>query len=395
MGFDAIWVTPIIKNLEGGYHGYWATDLYSLNENFGTDQDFKDLVSALHERNMWIMVDVVGNHMGPVGQDYSGVNPFNQPEHYHDYCIIEGDDFQNNQDRVENCRLADLPDLKQENNFVRTTLLTWIHDFVSKHDLDGLRVDTIPEVPKWFWDQFQKSAGVYAVGEVFDGRLDYVSDYQNHIDGLLNYPLRFAMLDVWRGGQGFYRLKDQIDAGKGAFKDYNALGVFVDNHDNARYLNGNSDHKGLEAATIFSMFSEGIPIVYYGTEQYFGGGNDPANREPLWNNFDKSSNLYKMLKASNDVRKSHQVWSGKYVERYIDDHFLAFSRNDVLICLTNTDNFGSKFVSSLPFDEGETVCNIFDSSDCQTVQGGINVDLSGYLTKVYVKKSSLSNFVTE
>ena len=37
MGFDAIWVSPIVKNTPGGYHGYWAADLYSLNEEFGSE----------------------------------------------------------------------------------------------------------------------------------------------------------------------------------------------------------------------------------------------------------------------------------------------------------------------------------------------------------------------
>jgi alpha-amylase len=31
MGFDAIWISPIIKNRDGGYHGYWGTNLYDLN----------------------------------------------------------------------------------------------------------------------------------------------------------------------------------------------------------------------------------------------------------------------------------------------------------------------------------------------------------------------------
>ncbi len=34
------------------------------------------------------MVDVVANHVGPVGTDYSQITPFNLPEHYHDYCEI-------------------------------------------------------------------------------------------------------------------------------------------------------------------------------------------------------------------------------------------------------------------------------------------------------------------
>eukprot|EP00343_Euplotes_focardii_P008497 CAMPEP_0205822688 /NCGR_PEP_ID=MMETSP0206-20130828/13615_1 /ASSEMBLY_ACC=CAM_ASM_000279 /TAXON_ID=36767 /ORGANISM="Euplotes focardii, Strain TN1" /LENGTH=394 /DNA_ID=CAMNT_0053119183 /DNA_START=225 /DNA_END=1409 /DNA_ORIENTATION=+ len=388
MGFDAVWVSPIIKNLDGGYHGYWATDLYSLNENFGTEQDFKDLISELHKRNMWIMVGVVANHMGPVGQDYSGINPFNQPEHYHDYCIINAEDFGNDQWRVENCRLADLPDLKQENKYVRKTLLSWISNLVKKYNIDGLRIDTIPHMPKDFWKEFQNAAGVYTVGEAFDGRLDFVADYQNYIDALLNYPLRYAINDVWKYDGKFERLQQQMNANRNAFKDVDALGVFVDNHDNARFLHGIANRNSLEAATIFGIFAEGIPIVYYGTEQYYGGGDDPKNREQLWTNFDTSSNLYTMLKEAISVRKSHQTWGHKYVERYIDDHFLAFSRNDVLIALTNTGNPGTKLVTYHPFNEGDVVCNIFDG-ECQTVNNGVTINLDGYLTKVYVKQDSL------
>jgi len=70
MGFDAIWVSPVIKNTKNGYHGYWAEDLYALNEYYGTEQDFKDLITEMHWWDMWIMVDIVANHVGPVGTDY-------------------------------------------------------------------------------------------------------------------------------------------------------------------------------------------------------------------------------------------------------------------------------------------------------------------------------------
>jgi alpha-amylase len=389
MGFDAIWVTPIVKNMDGGYHGYWATDLYSLNENFGTEQDFKDLVSALHKRGMWIMVDVVANHMAPIGEDYSQINPFNKAEHYHDRCQISDDDFRtHNQDHIENCRLADLPDLNQGNDYVRQTLLQWIHDLIDKYDIDGIRIDTIPEVPKWFWSQFQEAAGVYAVGEVFDGDVGYVSDYQNHIDALLNYPLRYAIYNVWHYGNNFYALKNSLEANKGSFKDVNALGVFVDNHDNARFLFQNTNVAGFKSALIFGLFTEGIPIVYYGSEQAYGGGNDPLNREQLWTNMNTKSEIYQMIKAAIQTRKDHQVWTQPAIERYIDDDFYAFSRGDVLVALTRTDGDIYRSVTYLPFQEGDTVCNIFNSADCSTVSGGaLNVDLSGYQVKVYVKKS--------
>jgi alpha-amylase len=70
MGFDAIWISPIIENRDGGYHGYWGRNLYELNKNFGSEQDFVDFVNACHSRGIWVMVDVVGNHMGNLDQNY-------------------------------------------------------------------------------------------------------------------------------------------------------------------------------------------------------------------------------------------------------------------------------------------------------------------------------------
>ena len=110
MGFDAIWISPVVKNTEGSYHGYHLTDLYQINEHFGTADELKQLVTEAHKKGIWVMVDVVANHVGPVGTDYSKINPFNSAEHYHDVCQIT--DW-NNQEMVENCRLCDLPDLKQ------------------------------------------------------------------------------------------------------------------------------------------------------------------------------------------------------------------------------------------------------------------------------------------
>ena len=91
------------------------------------------------------MVDVVANHAGPVGTELGRINPFNRAEHYHDWCEINN---WNNQWEVENCRLCGLPDLNQDNNLVTQKLLEWINDLVKKYNLDGMRIDTIMEVPK-------------------------------------------------------------------------------------------------------------------------------------------------------------------------------------------------------------------------------------------------------
>jgi Glycosidases len=104
MGFTAVQISPINKNLNQttiygqAFHGYWPQNLYELNEHFGSESDFKNLVSELHKRDMYILVDVVANEMAyDIGAgnmtsstpiDYSVFYPFNKEEDYTSYCPI-------------------------------------------------------------------------------------------------------------------------------------------------------------------------------------------------------------------------------------------------------------------------------------------------------------------
>ena len=73
----------------------------------------------------------------------------------------------------------------------------------------------------------------------------------------------------------------------------------MDNHDNARFLNVQSDYQLYKNALVYTLYSTGIPIVYYGTEQGFNGGTDPNNREPLWpTNYNNSTELYQVIQFS-------------------------------------------------------------------------------------------------
>ena len=151
LGFDAIWISPVVDNSNGGYHGYWARNWEKINSHFGDEAALQSLVNKAHAMGMWVMVDVVANHVAPVEHDYSQIYPFNRPEHYHADCDIVNWGDQN---QVENCRLARLPDLSQENAYVRQYLKDWIRNLVTKYGFDGIRIDTIPEVPKSFWREF-------------------------------------------------------------------------------------------------------------------------------------------------------------------------------------------------------------------------------------------------
>ena len=226
MGFDAIWISPIVKNAEGSYHSYHTTDFYGLNEHFGNEQDMHNLVNECHKRNILVMLDVVANHVALVGNDFSKINPFNSPEHYHEPCTIT--DW-SNYVMVENCRLADLPDLKHENNYVSDELLRWIKYMVTKYNLDGLRVDTVPEVPKWFWKKFNKECGVFQIGEVFNGNVEYVHSYQGPLTSTFNYPLYFDIGDGFRDSN-LEKLNEYYTYKRPIFQEGNyneVLGVFI------------------------------------------------------------------------------------------------------------------------------------------------------------------------
>lgn len=83
------------------------------------------------------------------------------------------------------------------------------------------------------------------------------------------------------------------------------------------------------------MTARGIPFFYYGDEQYFSGGNDPQNRESLWDAMNTDSDMYKYVAKINQARKAAKVWESPYVERYVLDHFYSFSRGDMVVMTTN------------------------------------------------------------
>lgn len=75
------------------------------------------------------------------------------------------------------------------------------------------------------------------MGEVFNGNSAYVGPYQDYVTGLFNYPMYYTIKDVYGGGQSMYNIRSRWQDVGGNFRDLNALGIFVDNHDNARFLN--------------------------------------------------------------------------------------------------------------------------------------------------------------
>ncbi|KAI0506854.1 alpha-amylase [Xylaria bambusicola] len=313
MGFTAVWISPVVKNIEANtpyglaYHGYWAQDIYSLNSHFGTEADLKALSKALHDRGMYLMVDIVVNHYAansaPGNIDYSQFNPFNTADKFHSYCPID----YNNQNSIIKCWLGDtkvpLPDVKTEDSGVRDTFNGWIKDLVSTYGIDGLRIDTVQHVEKDFWPGFENAAGCYSVGEIFNGDPNLFPDWLKYISGAMNYPAYYWITRAFQSTSATMTdLLNGINTMKGLMAT-KTFGSFIENHDNPRFPALTSDMALDKNAIAFTMLMDGIPIIYQGQEQHFSGDEDPNNREPLWTSQYATNNaLYPWIQKLNQIR---------------------------------------------------------------------------------------------
>jgi len=392
MGFDAIWFSPVVANTPGGYHGYWTSDLYSINENFGTAEELRELIEECHNRDIWVMVDIVANHMGYVDNfDFSNIIPFNDARYYNNYKNCDYIDFGYQPD-VEVCWLSGLPDLDQNHPIVRKTLLEWAKDFVGTYNFDALRIDTVAHVPREFWAEFSKAAGVFTLGEVLHMDLNYLAPYQGPLDGLLNYALYSTLRYTFQDSGSMNSIQSYYEGAYATWPDITILGNFVNNHDNPRYLSKNSELQGFKAALAFSITSVGIPIVYYGDEQNFSGGMDPANREALWPDMNTHSDIYGFLRSINQIRKDTEFYKHEQVQRYSDDNFYAFSRGNHLFAFTNSLHPQTRTLTYHPYFEGSLVCNILQKDDCVEVRNGeLEVTLINGEVKIFEPKENQKN----
>ncbi|KFZ01004.1 hypothetical protein V501_10293 [Pseudogymnoascus sp. VKM F-4519 (FW-2642)] len=389
MGFDAVWISPVIHNIEEStqwgqaYHGYWGNDPFSLNPHFGTPADLKSLSDALHGCGMSLMIDVVINHLaanqasGSV--DYSVFPaPFNTASAFHTPCSID----YNNQGSIENCWLVtdtpSLPDVDSENGDVYTAMVNSVADIVKTYGIDGIRLDTAKHVPKPYLTQFQEAVGVYVTGEVLDGNPDFVAGYEGPISSVLNYPLWYALIDSFMGAD-FSRLASMMSTEVSTFKDVNAMANFLDNHDQPRFASrqGNDVVRDRNAAT-YLMFASGIPVVYYGFEHRFGGAADPNNREALWGSgYNTDAALYKHIAQLHQIRDIASNLAGK-AEYFAwgaevlgtSSQYLAMKRGAVVVVVSNVGAAGTTNGFSVPssqFDSGDTIVDLLT---CTTVTAG-------------------------
>ncbi|KAF9021065.1 glycoside hydrolase family 13 protein [Hymenopellis radicata] len=423
MGFDAIWISPVVKNVDGetangfAYHGYWTEDLNSLNSNFGSADDLKSLATALHGKGMYLMVDVVVNHFvaNPSGAslpqtfDYSSLLPLSASSDFHPECFIT--DY-NNQTDVEQCWLGDasmpLLDVDTENSTIAQIFNDWVGNLVKEYSVDGIRIDTVKHVRKDFWPAFASSAGVFTIGEVLNGDTSYVANYTEVLDNVLDYPTWYPLTRAFNTTSGSMSdLATQYTAGQGAFKNgLFTAGSFLENQDQARFQSHTTDDGLVKNAITWTFINDAIPILYYGQEQGYTGGEDPYNREALWfSGYETSKPLVEHVTSLNaarklaiSVNKDFTSTASKFIGQS-DESTLAISKPPLLTLLTNAGSSGSASwsipSSASLFSKGDTVVDVV-SCNTYTVDsssGDLSITASSGLPKVIVPKSKLDGSV--
>ncbi len=265
---------------------------------------------------------------------------------------------------IEQVEKGDFPgglkDLNTERQDVRDALFEAYAKWIETADFDGFRIDTVKHVEEGFWMDFcpriRKRAAELGknnflmFGEVFDGDNKKVGQYthKDMLDTLFNFAQKYTIDGVFKYGAGTSQLKANYEARYRDFSGEPSKGIglnsrqtavnFLDNHDVPRFLYDNRDVAILHAALAYVFFEEGIPNVFYGTEQEFHGGNDPANRDDLWKTgFSTETPTFKAIARLAELRRKHSAlrrgtmtftWATDHVKDELDAGIVAFERAD-------------------------------------------------------------------
>ncbi|HVK74370.1 MAG TPA: alpha-amylase family glycosyl hydrolase [Kofleriaceae bacterium] len=236
-----------------------------------------------------------------------------------------------------------LKDLDTDNPDVAEALTRSFEYWIEVADFDGFRIDTVKHIDRpelapnvrGFWGLFTdrmraKAASLgkqnfFIFGEAFDGNDELIGQYTKgavdaagafgRFDSVFYFSQKYRVIDAvfkqgqptrnmeclynsrigrnptdaWCQGNGypagptyFDRPHAAPEQGGVGLAPQQALVSFLDNHDLPRFLFEQADDGALRAALFYLYTWDGIPCLYYGTEQLFAGGVDPANREDMW-----------------------------------------------------------------------------------------------------------------
>ncbi|MCD2348036.1 alpha-amylase family glycosyl hydrolase [Clostridium guangxiense] len=317
LGVSGIWLMPI--NASPSYHGYDISDYYSIQQDYGTMDDFYNLINEAHKRDIAVFMDLVINHT-------SSKNPMfiesanNKKSKYRNYYNWTNDKgvinehstigtmpwvYKNNSFYYAMFDQG-MPDLNYDNKNVRAEVKN-IAKYYLNMGVDGFRLDAAKHIYdgntnknlQW-WKEFETyikgvNKSAFAVGEVSDNK-DVVANYMTSLDSCFDFELSTDILDTVKNdniNELGTEINDVYKSYKSKNKDYNDS-TFLSNHDFERVMSRlNSVDKCKEAAAIL-LTLPGTPYIYYGEETGMTGAKPDENiRQPfIWSNKDKNKNTY-------------------------------------------------------------------------------------------------------
>jgi glycosidase len=384
IGATAIWVSPVVNNenlncgsatsVSAPYHSYWNRDFMNVEEHFGDNSNsfaaFNSLVTAMHANGMKLIVDEANNHSNPdncgeMGSLYSNgvfmAAANNDPNGY----FHHNPDITNFNDRyqVQYLTLEDLTDLNQENPTIDAYLKNAAAQLQS-HGADAFRLDAVKHVT-WGWEysfanSVYNNAPNFLYGEWMASNtsdplwLDSVKFANNSGISLLDFPLNTAIRDVLASDNPFSEIDSTINTENANFTYPNDLVTFFDSQDESRFLTLNNNQNRLLEAMTFLLTGRGIPIVFYGDEQYLfnntNSGNDPYNR--VWmSSYSTTTPAYQIIARLAALRQANDaIGYGTWKQRWINNDVYIYERqffNDVVLMAINKNDTTSYPISGL------------------------------------------------
>ncbi|MFM8682268.1 MAG: alpha-amylase family glycosyl hydrolase, partial [Chthoniobacterales bacterium] len=358
----------VLRNANGDYHGYAATDFYAVNPRMCTLTDLQRLVREAQKRGILVINDVVVNHGSTwVDSGDTGWPNFRYPPSGYNLRYNSGGQqyaapfdnaslqtrfgntglaniFHNNgttqnwgdATQVEWGELLSLDDFKTETTYIRDKMKEIWTYWIQAAGFDAYRLDTVKHVEMGFWDtwsphiraaaQAADKPNFFQFGEVFDGSDSKCGSYTGtktsgtyKMESVLDYPLYYQVNSVFATASGATGAVENrygnLNTNNYDASALESLVLNLDNHDNPRFLaTTGSTTARLELALAFMYTSRGIPSLYYGTEQDFNGGADPANREDMFDgayeqgpslgdNFNMTRARFRLVTKLNNLRR--------------------------------------------------------------------------------------------
>ena len=330
IGISGIWLTPIHPS--PSYHGYDVEDYLSVKPEYGTMNDFEELVKKAKSLNVKIILDLVLNHTSKTHPWFIDAIS-SQESRYRDYYLISPSDLVSSNISSGKIPMTQSYISSQWHNISQGTsgykylgmFSDWMPDLnfgsidtcevsapfkemveISKFwiakGVSGFRLDAVkhiyqneiseenPLFLKKFFDSIKKERNdIYVVGENLSGDYREVSPYYTGLPALFNFDAWYKLIYAIENSHAKWYPKDIVEM-EASFRSYrnDAINVTkLSNHDEDRTLSrlGGDISKAKIAAAILLTIS-GSPYIYYGEEIGMLGmknGGDENVREPfLW-----------------------------------------------------------------------------------------------------------------